>query len=179
MAYANNRKDTGNVMPTVFGGFGTSIKLYGFDFGVQFSYQLGGKIFDSAYGSLMHPGTTTNLGSNFHADMLNAWTPENRDSNIPKLDAQALYDLGGQLTTFNLISSNYLALNNITIGYTIPKKWTAKIGIESVRIYGSADNVALWSKRKGLDPRANFVVSDNAQGYSAVRTISGGLKVVF
>ncbi len=179
VAYANNRKDTGNVMPTVFGGFGTNIKLYGFDFGVQFSYQLGGKIFDSAYGSLMHPGTTTNLGSNFHADMLNAWTPENRDSNIPKLDAQALYDLGGQLTTFNLISSNYLALNNITIGYTIPKKWTAKIGIESVRIYGSADNVALWSKRKGLDPRANFVVSDNAQGYSAVRTISGGLKVVF
>ena len=69
--------------------------------------------------------------------------------------------------------------DSITIGYTIPKKWTAKIGIESVRIYGSADNVALWSKRKGLDPRANFVVSDNAQGYSAVRTISGGLKVVF
>lgn len=178
-AYANNRKETGNVMPTVYGGFGTNLKIYGFDFGIQFSYQIGGKIFDSGYGNLMHPGATTDLGRNFHADMLNAWTPENRDTNIPKLDSQALYDLGSQWTTFNLVSSNYLSLNNITLGYTLPTKWTAKIGIESVRVYGSADNVALWSKRKGLDPRASFVMSETSNGYSAIRTISGGIKVVF
>ena len=95
------------------------------------------------------------------------------------MDAQAAYDLGTQTTTFNLISSNYLAINNITVGYTLPGKWTSKLGIESVRVYGSADNVALFAKRKGLDPRQGFGLSEAAPGYSAIRTISGGIKVVF
>ena len=179
IANANNRKETGNLLPTVYGGFGTTVKAYGVDFGIQFSYQLGGRSYDYGYGAFINPGKTANLGTNFHADMLDAWTPENRNTNIPKLDAQALYVLGEQSTTFNLVSSNYLALNNITIGYTLPAKWTTKIGIESVRVYGSADNVAVWSKRKGLDPRTSLVYNDKAPAYSPVRTISGGIKVVF
>ena len=108
-------------------------------------------------------------------------TPGNADitTNIPKMDAQAAYDLGTQTTTFPLISSNYLAINNITVGYTLPGKWTSKLGIESVRVYGSADNVALFAKRKGLDPRQSFGLSEAAPAYSAIRTISGGIKVVF
>lgn len=178
-AYANNRKETGNNLPPVYGGFGTTVKFYGFDFGIQFSYQVGGRTFDNLYGRLMHNGATTNLGTNFHTDMLNAWTPENRYTSIPKLDTQAAYDLGGQWTTFNLVSSNYLSLNNITLGYTLPAKWTTKLGIESVRVYGAADNVALWAKRKGLDPRMTLTATGDYGTYSVVRTISGGIKVVF
>ena len=110
--------------------------------------------------------------------MLNAWTPQNRDTDIPALNSLEKYNLGSQETTFKLISSDYLSLNNITLGYTFPSKWTKKIGIESVRVYGSADNVALWSKRKGLDPRMGFTSADSGN-YSIIRTISGGLKVVF
>jgi TonB-linked SusC/RagA family outer membrane protein len=179
-AYANNRKDTGNLLPTFYGGFGTTVKFFGFDFSCQFGFQLGGRTFDNGYGALMHPGTTSSLGTNWHTDMLKAWTPENTNTNIPKLDTQASYDLGSQVTTFNLISSNYLSLNNITLGYTLPSKWTAKLGIESVRVYGVADNVALWSKRKGLDPRmSSFTATDSYSGYSVIRTVSGGIKVVF
>jgi len=178
-AFANNRKETGNNLPPVYGGFGTTVKFFGFDFGMQFSYQIGGHTFDNLYGRLMHPGGTTQLGTNFHTDMLRAWTPENRFTDIPKLDTQALYDLGGQWTTFNMVSSNYLSLNNITLGYTLPAKWTNKLGIESVRIYGVADNVALWSKRKGLDPRMTVTATGDYGTYSVVRTISGGIKVVF
>lgn len=178
-AYANNRKPTGNNLPPVYGGFGTTVKFYGFDFGLQFSYQIGGRTFDSQYGKLAHPGKIDNLGTNFHTDMLNAWRPDNRNTNIPKLDAQSPYSLGDQWTTFNLVSSNYLSLNNITIGYTLPTKLTSKWGIESIRVYGVADNVALWSKRKGLDPRMSLTATGDYAGYSVVRTISGGIKVVF
>ena len=178
-AYTNNRKATGNNLPPVYGGFGTTIKFYGFDFGIQFSYQIGGRTMDNQYGRLMHQGATTDLGTNFHTDMLRAWTPENTNTDIPKLDSQAPYSLGDQQTTFKLISSNYLSLNNITIGYTLPAKWTTKIGIESVRIYGVADNVALWTKRKGLDPRMTLTMTGDYGTYSVVRTISGGIKVVF
>lgn len=178
-AFTNYRKATGNNLPPVYGGFGTTLKFYGFDFGVQFSYQMGGRTFDQGYGKLTHAGSIETIGTNFHTDMLNAWTPENRNTNIPKLDAQATYNLGDQSTDFNLISSNYLSLNNITLGYTIPSKWTSKLGIESIRVYGVADNVALWSKRKGLDPRTSLTATGQYASYSVVRTISGGIKVVF
>lgn len=178
-AFANNRKETGNNLPPVYGGFGTTVKFFGFDFGIQFSYQIGGRTFDQQYGRLMHNGSTTSLGTNFHTDMLNAWTPENRNTNIPKLDTQASYDLGSQWTDFNLVSSDYLSLNNITLGYTIPSKWTTKLGIESVRVYGAAENVALWSKRKGLDPRMSLTATGQYGTYSVIRSISGGIKVVF
>lgn len=180
LAYANNRKLSGNVLPTFYGGFGTTLKAYGFDFGIQFGYQLGGRTYDTQYGTVMHNGGTSSLGTNFHTDMLKAWTPENTNTNIPKLDTQANYNLGGQNTDFLLISSNYLSINNITVGYTLPGKWTSKIGIESIRIYGVADNVALFSKRKGLDPRmGSFYMGDSYGAYSVIRTISGGIKVVF
>ena len=69
-----------------------------------------------------------------------------------------------------------LSLNNISLGYTLPKSLTSKVGLESIRIYGAADNVALWSKRKGMDPRQSYIQS-YAGYYAALRTISGGIKV--
>jgi hypothetical protein len=126
----------------------------------------------------MYAGDAQTLGRNWHTDILNAWTPDNTNTNIPKLDAQRSYDLSGQSTTFGLISSNYLSLNNVTIGYTIPAKLTRKFGIESIRIYGAGENLALWSKRKGLDPRMSIASSSNGT-YSTLRNISGGLRVTF
>lgn len=178
IAADTNLKETGNCLPTFYGGFGTTLQAYGVDLSVQFGFQLGGKMYDEGYGMLMHSGDLTNLGRNWHVDALEAWTPENRDAKYPKLDSQRTYDLGAQNTTFNLISSNYLSINNVTIGYTLPEKWTRKIGLENVRLYGSADNVALWTKRKGLDPRIGFG-STSAGQYSALRNISGGLRVQF
>ncbi len=178
LAADTNLKETGNLLPTFYGGFGTSIQAYGVDFSISFSYQLGGRTYDEGYGSYIYGGESDKLGQNWHKDMLNAWTPTNRDTNIPALNSGEKYDLGSQSTTFLLVSSNYLSLNNITLGYTFPSKWTKKIGIESLRVYGAADNVALWSARKGLDPRMGFT-SANTGDYSIIRNISGGLKVVF
>ena len=77
-----------------------------------------------------------------------------------------------------LTSSNYVSLNNITFGYTLPSKLTKKFAVQSIRFYGVAENVALWSRRKGLDPRQDFVSSRNST-YSPIRTISGGVRVEF
>ena len=78
-----------------------------------------------------------------------------------------------------LTSASYLSLQNITLGYTLPKKWTTKIGIQKVRFYCVADNVWVWSKRQGLDPRVSITGSSGQGYYSPIRTISGGLSVTF
>jgi TonB-linked SusC/RagA family outer membrane protein len=172
----NSKKATGDLLPTVYGGFGTSIDFYGFDFSVMFSYQLGGKIWDYTYQDLMHGGDNNSVGTNWHKDILNAWSVDNPNSNIPALNANDSY-INASSDRW-LITSNYLSINNVTLGYTLPKSFTRKMGVESLRIYGVADNLALFSARKGLDPRQGYVASEGAT-YGALRTISGGIKLVF
>lgn len=176
VTYVANRKETGNIMPKAYGGFGTSLYLWGVDLSVTFAYQFGGKIYDSSYQNFMHSASTRNIGQNWHTDILNRWTPTNTNTDVPRLNGTDSYS--ASTSDRFLISSNYLSLNNITLGYTLPSKYTRQIGIETIRIYGAAENVALWSKRRGLDPRQSYVSSVNAT-YSPIRCISGGIRVEF
>ncbi|MCM1451326.1 MAG: TonB-dependent receptor [Clostridium sp.] len=176
-AYNTNRKATGNLMPKVYGGFGTSVKAYGFDLSLSFAYQAGGRITDTSYRGFMHSGSET--GHAWHKDVMNAWTPTNTNTDVPALYASGgAYKYANAAGTRWLTSSNYVSLNNITFGYTLPSKLTKKFSLQSVRFYGVAENVALWSRRKGLDPRQGFVSSENST-YSPMRTISGGVRVDF
>ena len=175
-AYNTNRKGTGDIMADVYGGIGTTVEFYGFDFSVQCAYQFGGKMYDNGYASLMHGGTSSDAGQNWHKDILNAWSPENTNTNIPRLDAIDSYT--NSLSTRFITSSDYFSINNITLGYTLPKRWTNALGVESLRLYGAADNVALFSARQGFDPRMGYTAATSAS-YSALRTISGGVKLTF
>lgn len=177
-AYNTNRQATGDILPFVYGGFGTTLKAYGFDFAIQCSYQLGGQTWDDGYQAFMHSGTASNAGNNWHKDILKAWTPENPYTDVPRLDANDPYGFDANSSNRVLVSSDYLAINNITIGYTLPNSITKKFGVESLRVYGAADNVALWSARKGLDPRQSYTGATTST-YTAMRCISGGIKLVF
>ncbi|MGM9827349.1 MAG: SusC/RagA family TonB-linked outer membrane protein [Muribaculaceae bacterium] len=171
-----NRKATGNIMPKGYGGFGFDLQAYGFDLSLGFGYQFGGKILDYGYQNMTGSYSMSNLGTNFHKDLLNAWTEENH-TNIPRLDGEESSAASATSTRY-LISSNYLSLNNVTFGYTLPKRLVSKMHLGSVRVYFAAENVALWSKRQGLDPRQGFVSSENST-YSPIRSLSGGIKVSF
>ena len=168
----------GSALPDLYGGFGTSFECYGFDFSIGFSYQIGGQSIDSGYQVLMH-NYSSNRGYNWHKDMLNAWTPENPNSDIPMLCYGSDFGYANSLSDRFLEDASYISLNNISIGYTLPKKWTSKIGLQKLRIYFAADNVAFWSKRKGFDPRQSWNGSTSAQIYAPIRTLSGGLTLQF
>ncbi|GAA6246468.1 MULTISPECIES: SusC/RagA family TonB-linked outer membrane protein [Bacteroides] len=175
-AYNSNRQASGDLLPTIYGGVGTTLEFRGFDFSIQCAYQLGGTIYDSGYQAFMHGGDSHYMGYNWHKDILNAWTPENRNTNIPRVDAIDKYT--NSSSDRWLTSSDYFSINNITLGYTLPKRWLRSLGIGSLRIYGAADNVALFSARKGLDPRMSYTTASTDR-YTPIRTISGGLKVTF
>jgi len=178
-AYNTNRKQTKDLLPNVYGGFGFNMEAYGFDLSVGFSYQLGGTIYDTAYASYMNPGLTSNLGRTWHKDILNSWTPDNKNTDIPRMGTSGgLVDYATSVSDRFLISSDYLSLNNITLGYTVPGKLTRKLGLTGLRVYFAAENVALISARQGLDPRQSFISTNNAT-YSPIRTLTGGLRVSF
>jgi TonB-linked SusC/RagA family outer membrane protein len=167
----------GDILPKVYGGFGTSIDVYGVDLSVDFAYQFGGQIFDNTYSTLMHGGYSSYAGQNWHADILNAWTPENTQTNIPRLNATDAYT--NATSTRFIISSDYVSLQNITLGYSFPSRWLKKVSIGKLRIFGVADNVALFSARQGLDPRQGYTTSTSGSLYTPIRSISGGINITF
>ena len=164
-------------IPKAFGGFGTTLQAYGVDFGINFTYQLGGKQYDGTYAQFMSSPTPSNTGYNFHADLLNSWTPENPSKEIPRFMFADTYSTGS--STRFLTDASYLNIQNINLGYTIPVNWTKQAQINSVRIYASAENVFYWSKRNGFDPRQSYSATTNATYYSPMRTISGGITLKF
>ena len=163
-------------IPKVYGGFGTTLKVYGVDFGINFTYQLGGKQYDGTYAQFMSSPTGT-TGYNFHKDLLNSWTPENTGSDIPRFQLHDQYSAAS--STRFLTNASYLNIQNINVGYTLPASWTKKLAINSLRLYMSAENVFYWSKRKGFDPRQSYDTTTNATYYSPMRTISGGVTFQF
>lgn len=166
----------GTALPWAYGGFGTRFSYKGFDLAVDFNYQLGGQIYDSDYAGMMGI-TSSGRGHAIHADLLNSWTEENPNTNIPKLvidDTSATTPSDRFLT-----SASYLSLQNLNFGYTFPTKMTSKIGIGKLRVYLTATNLWLWSKRQGLDPRQSITGGASSAYYSAMRTISGGISVTF
>lgn len=167
----------GNPTPDIYGGFGTSVNFKGFDLAFNFSYSIGGKVLDEGYRNLMGSPTSTSLGYNFHKDVLKAWSEDNTSSNIPRF--QFGDDYSNSTSDRFLTNGSWLSLNNINLGYTFPKVWSSKLGFSKMRVYASADNVCLWTKRKGLDPRTSSAGSPGTENYSFTRTISAGITLQF
>ena len=166
-------------LPKVYGGLGTSVSGFGVDFSIQFAYQLGGRIYDGSYEALMHNGD--NIGHNWHMDIQNAWTPENTNTDVPRLSyADDSYQ---KASSRFVVSSDYLSLNSIVLGYTFPSKLFKNTGISSLRVYAVGDNLGLLSTRKGWDPRQYMGLgSSTGSGnfsYSALKTISAGVTLTF
>ncbi|QTV07035.1 SusC/RagA family TonB-linked outer membrane protein [Faecalibacter bovis] len=162
-----------NAVAKVYGGFGLNMDYKGLDFGVNFAYQAGGWGYDSQYMTLFDGGR----GETFHNDYANTWTSENRNAALPVViadNAKQYYST----STLGLIKSDYISLQNISLGYTFKKGLVDNLGLTALRVYALADNVWVWSKRKGYDPRMSYTgISDTT--YSPIRTISAGVNFAF
>lgn len=166
-----------SVLPKLFGGFSTSIRVGDFDASASFDYQLGGKVYDIRYKSLMTPSSLGgNGGNNFHKDYIKSWSPENTSSNIPRWQYGDLYTSAASNRW--LTSASYLNFQSFTVGYTLPKKFVKSVG--KIRVYAAGENLGFWSARKGLDPRYSFEGNESSVNvYSPIRNISGGVQVTF
>ena len=167
----------GDPTPDLYGGFGTSVDYKGFDFAVAFTYSIGGLAYDSGYAGYMGSPQTSSLGTNFHKDIMNSWTPENPNTDIPKFQFNEQYTAAS--SDRFLVNASYLNFQNAQVGYTLPERVTGKMQINRLRMYVACDNIYYWSCRRGLDPRQSFSGATSNALNSPVRTISGGLNITF
>ncbi len=168
----------GSALPDVLGGFSTTFRIYDFDIAANFNYSLGGLKYDSGYQALMTPSYGTITGNAWHRDIYNAWSEANKTSDIPIWTYGDSYETGCNSSDRWLTSASYLTLKNITVGYTLPRKWTNKLKMDRLRVYVTGQNLYYWSARKGFDPRAGLNYGSYGD-YSPIRSFTGGLTVNF
>ncbi len=168
--------EQGSLLPKIFGGLSTSFRYKGFDLSATFDYQIGGKVYDIQYASLMSPCQSgTDAGNAIHKDYIKSWSPNNTSSDIPR------WQYGDKYTTSKsdrfLTNASYFNFQSFTVGYTFPKSLVP--AISKLRIYCAGENLCFWSARKGLDPRYSYEGSGYTSVYSPTRNISGGIQVTF
>ena len=115
---------------------------------------------------------------NRSSEILNAWSPTNTGSDIPRLSKN---DPNGNFTTASdwyLENASYLRLKNITLSYTFPKQWLQKAQIENARLSLSCENVATITGYSGFDPEVGINGIDQNR-YPISRTFSLGLNFNF
>lgn len=168
----------GTMLPDAFGGFGTTLRIGNLDMSVTFDYQIGGKVYDFRYQSLMSPAQGANsAGQAIHQDYIKSWSPDNTTSTLPRWQYGDNY--GAASSDRFLTDASYIDFQSFAIGYTLPEKLFKNK--YKVRIYAAGENLCFWSARKGLDPRYAYqgTSSSGVNSYSPIRTISGGVQFTF
>jgi TonB-linked SusC/RagA family outer membrane protein len=160
-------------IPDVFGALTNTFIYKGFSLSLLVNYQLGGKIYDTNYASLM---SISGFGSALHKDMLNSWMKPGDITDIPRIDQANATNLYAGTNSRWLTSASYLYFRNATLNYSLPNRLISKLSVKNARIYVSGENLFLISGRKGMDPTQNFN-GTVTNGYVPQRIISLGLNL--
>lgn len=97
-------------------------------------------------------------------------------TDVPRLYSNQNVNVNAQSTRF-LTSSDYLALNNVRIGYNLPTKYLTKTGISNLNLWISGDNLFLLSARDGLNPTTNLTGDSSVYRYNPLSTLTLGVRV--
>ncbi|MEO6949996.1 MAG: TonB-dependent receptor [Ginsengibacter sp.] len=128
---------------------------------------------------------TFDYGSNKVTDVLDAWTPQNTNTNLARA---SFIDPANnkRSSSYYVEDGSYLRLKNLSIGYNLPASLIKKLNITNARIYLSGQNLITITKYKGYDPEVGrsgltdlFSVGVDVSAYPQAKLISAGIDLSF
>ena len=170
---SQDKVKVGNALPKVSGGFQSDLTWRDLSLSMAFAYSIGNKIYNRDKASLM--GVSGANGSTMSKDLLNRWTPENTQTDVPRLE----YDQTSYFTSAStrwLVDGSYLRLKTVTLNYNLPKKWIQPAMLKDVSIYVQGENLLTFSKQQELDPE-QALGGVTYWRYPAMKTLSFGINV--
>jgi len=174
---ALDKGNLGTSQPKFVGSFSNTVSYNDFDLNFSFQGAYGGKIFNALNQQL----EISTLGTNAAATLNDRWTPTNPSNEIPRASSSPL----GIVSERYVEDASFLRLKLITLGYTLPKSTSKKLGVKSVKIYVSAENLITWTKYTGYDPEVSSYEQNNLYpgidfgSYPNSKTFISGLNVTF
>lgn len=173
----NDFVNLGNPYPKFSYGLSYNMTWKNFDLNLFFQGVYGNKIFNGMKFISLNPGGT---GQNYNMDrdILNAWTPQNTNTDIPRLahgDPSGNYS---KVSDFYVEDGSYLRLKNLTIGYSLPKELYNKLNVNKVRVYVTSNNLFTITKYTGFDPEVGMDTYGVDTGrYPQARSFIFGVEV--
>ena len=176
----NDKTFIGNTDPDFFGGITFDFKYCNFDLNLFFQGVFGNQVnniwkqesdFWSISGSVP-------AGKNHSTRLLDAWSFDNPNSNIPAISNSTVNN-EQRMSTYYIEDGSYLKLRNIELGYTFPSKIASKMMMKNLRVYASARNVFTLKKFWGDDQFTSFDPEMPDYGYLTPFTMAFGLNVTF
>lgn len=178
-----DRKVLGNYLPTVTGGFSTTLAYKGLSLYARFDYALGHKIWNSVKARSM--GQTQGTFNSIN-EVTKMWSEDNVNSDYP------IYTYADQLNKKNIVRDNvsvgngsssrfledasYLALREITLSYALPRTLAGKIGMQGASVYVTGQNLFYITKYTGANPEPK---SYDQGTYPTPKTVIFGLSLTF
>ncbi len=164
------------VQPLFYGGITNNFKVYDFDISVLVTFTYGNWILDDGERQQSY----FNGANTLRRSALNAWSPSNTGSDIPKIyysNAPEVYGPSNtDLRSYNvndpmafrnstrfLHDGSYVRLKTLTIGYTLPGDYCRKAGLRSARVFFSGQNLLTFTKYPGWDPEVVGNLQSNAE----------------
>lgn len=171
----------GNPHPDFTYGFTNNFSYKGADLSIFLQGSQGNDIMNLT----RRAGTlNANLYTNQLAEAIDFYSPTNTDASLPR-PTNALSHSNNKISDRYVEDGSYLRIQNVTLGYSIPKDIISKMKLTRLRIYASVQNLHTFTKYKGYDPEvgsfnqdALFMNIDNGR-YPTPRTFTMGLNVEF
>ena len=160
-----------NIYPKWQGSFGFNMDYKGFFLTTQFNYVTGVDRFDNDLAGFQNPDNVGQFRST--RDLLRAWTPDNRVTDIPSYDA---FNRAAFASDRYLVEADYLRLRFLQLGYNFPQRFIEKTGFSRLRVFGNAENLFTWSKWRGFDAEAQ---NNTSRLYPTPRIMSIGVELGF
>ncbi len=179
----NDQTVIGNPTPDFEYGINIALDYKNFDLNMFFNGVSGNELLNAArYRGLF------DTDGNYLADALNAWTPTNTNTNIPRL-TQVDEGNNRRMSTFYLENGSFFRLANIQLGYSLPSQILDKINVSKIRVFVSATNLFTITDYTGYYPEVGnngrtgnvrlFNSGVDEAAYPTPRTLQAGLQLSF
>jgi TonB-dependent starch-binding outer membrane protein SusC len=176
---ATDGKVYGPTLPKFFGAWDNTFSYGGFDLNVQVNYAGGNYIYNGSKAGLRDMRFWNN-----HTDVLNRWQKEGDVTNIPRAVFGDNVSNGSAIVmSENVEKGDFLRVRNVTLGYRLPTDVLSRIGVSSLRLYATANNLFLFTDYSGTDPEvstngnSNLAPGVDRNTVPMARTIIIGLNI--
>lgn len=192
-----DRTILGNTVPKIYGGMNNTLTFKNLDLSIFVNFSLGNDVLNAT--KMYNSMSKSNMNSLNIVNSANRWmTIDDQGNRVTDPDLLNQMNAGKTIASYanisasdNLITSygvedgSFLRINNITLGYSFPKKILKKLGLTKLRVYSTANNLYTFTNYTGFDPE---VSTRNATGltpgvdssaYPRSRTLTVGLNVNF
>lgn len=171
----------GSPWPKFSYSLNVALDYKGFDLTMYFTAVSGVELYN------MNKQYTDRLFGDYNAstNALNAWTPENTNTTIPRLTLSDPNQNFAAPSSYFIEDGSYIRLKNLILGYSLPKNLLTKIGFSTIRIYASTSNPFTFTKYTGVDPEfttsgSNLVAGvDEFKNYPQYRSYNAGIQINF